>query len=72
MWCRGDHHPAQCQYHVNKNVARARQAQAEAKDGKPAEAAPQGDAKGKANRDTGAKPAATSVPPRDRSKNLRQ
>ena len=38
MWCGGDHYPAQCQYQVNKNVARARQAQVEANDGKPAEA----------------------------------
>ena len=72
MWCGGDHHPAQCQYHVNKNVARARQAQVDAKDGKPAEAAPQGDAKGKADGDTAAQPAAANAPTRGRSRNPRQ
>ena len=72
MWCGGDHHPAQCQYHVKKNVARARQAQVDAKDGKPAEAAPQGDAKGKTDGDTAAQPAAANAPTRGRSRNPRQ
>ena len=72
MWCGGDHHPAQCQYHVNKNVARAGQAQVDAKDGKPAEAAPQGDAKGKADGDTAAHSAAANAPTRGRSRNPRQ
>ena len=61
MWCGDDHHPA-C----------ARQAQVEAKDGKPAEATPQGDAKWEAKGDTTAKPAATSAPTRGRSRNPRQ
>ena len=39
----GAHHPAQCQYHVNENGARALQAQVEANDGKPAEATTEGD-----------------------------
>ena len=72
MWCGGDHHPAQCQYHVNKNVARARQAQVEAADCTPAEATPKGDAKGEAKRDTTAKPPATSAPTRGRSRNPRE
>ena len=72
MWCRGDHHPAQCQYHVKKNVARARQAQVEAKDGKPAEATPKGDAKGVAKGDSTAEPATTSAPTTGRYRNPRQ
>ena len=52
-WCKGDHHPAQCLCHVSKNVARARQAQLKTTEGKPADAAPKGDAQG----DTAAKPA---------------
>ena len=72
MWCGGDRHAAQCQYHVNKNGALARQAQLEAKDGKPAEATPKGDTKGKAKEDTTAKPATTSAPTRGRSRNPRQ
>ena len=72
MWFGGDHHPAQCQYHVNKNVARARQAQVEAQDRKPAEATHKEDAKGEAKGDTTAKPATTSAPTRGRSRNLRR
>ena len=71
-WCGGEHHPAQCQYHVNKNVAPAPQSQVDAKDGKRAQVALQGDAKGKAAGDTAAKPAATSAPTRRRSRNPRQ
>ena len=56
MWCGGDNHPAKCQYNVNKNVARARQAQVEAKERKLAEATPKGDATGEAKADTTAHP----------------
>ena len=72
IWCGGDHHPAQCQYHVKIFFALAWQAQVEAKEGKPAEATPKGDAKGEAKGDTTAKPATTSAPTRGRSRGPRQ
>ena len=72
MWCGADHHSAQCQHHVKKNVARAQQAEVEANDGKPAEATPKGDAKGEAKGDTTAKPATTSALTRGRSTSPRQ
>ena len=58
LWYKGDHHPAQCPFHVSKNVGCAQQAQVETPEGKPAGDTPKGDAQG----DTAAKPAASSAP----------
>ena len=64
LWCKGYHRPAQCPFYLSKNVARARRAQVETPEGKPANATPKGGAQG----DTAAKPSASSTPARGHSK----